>query len=116
MRLRSFWFTLHGPPAVIISDHQGALDSDAARFGADRKGTQIKLKPPGSIGASTVERHHEFLRQHLHKIDSAVKDGGLPGIEDRHSRQEAVLAENILLNPHGVSPSENELLPAHIGS
>ena len=80
------------------------MDSDAARCWADRKGTNIKLKPPGNIGASTVERHHELLRDHLHKIDGAVKEEGLPGIEDRHVLQEAILAKNILLNTHGVSP------------
>ena len=60
------------------------------------------MKPLGSIGASTVERHHELLRDHPHKIDAAVMDEGLPGIEDRNVLQD--LAKNILLKSHGVSP------------
>ena len=63
-----YWIAYHQSPVAIVSDHEGALDSDSARLWADRRGTQIKLKPPGSIGASTVERHHEILRTHLHKI------------------------------------------------
>ena len=93
--IEEHWFSQHEPPAILISDHEGALDSDAARFWADRKGTKIKLKPPGNIGASTVERHHELLRDHLHKIDGTVKEEGPPGIEDRHVLQEAILTKNM---------------------
>ena len=78
------------------------MQPDIAR--TEKKGTQIKLKPLGNIGASTVERHHELLRDHLHKIDAAVKEEGLPGAEDRKVLQEAVLAKNVLLNSHGVPP------------
>ena len=59
--LEEQWFAHFDPPKAIITDEEGALNNHFARLWADRWSTEIKLKPPGNIGASTVERHHELI-------------------------------------------------------
>ena len=102
--LEEVWLAHYTAPKAIISDVEGALNSDEARLWADRMGTEINLKPPGNIGASTVERHHELLRHHLHRCKGQAQLEGLPGITDITILREATLAKNVLLNTHGVSP------------
>ena len=101
--IEDMWLSHCTPPRVVISDQEAALDSDSSRSWADRSSTDIKLKPPGNIGASTVERHHELLRAHLHKCKGQSQDEGLAGITDIHILREATLAKNVRLNIHGVS-------------
>ena len=52
--LEEQWFAIDQAPQALISDEEGALNSDFARYWADKHGLQLKLKPPGNIGASTV--------------------------------------------------------------
>ena len=70
-----------------------------------RIGTEPKTRPTGGIGAGTVERHHELLRQSLHRIKEQTKEEGLVAT-DGDILSEAVMVKNILLNTYGHSPFE----------
>ena len=42
------WIRQYGPPELLISDREGALDSDEGRSWADRWGIQLRFRPTGS--------------------------------------------------------------------
>ena len=101
--LKSHWVARWSPPNAFVSDGEGALNSHEARVWAERIGTQFVIRPTGGIGAATVERHNELLRQAFHRIDAQLTSEGIVFIpEDVVS--EALMAKNCLLNVHGQSP------------
>ena len=55
-----YWIRVYGAPAVLTSDHEGALDSEEARTWASRWNIQLNLRPRGAH-ARMVERHNELL-------------------------------------------------------
>jgi hypothetical protein len=53
--------------------------------------------------APVVERHHEILRQQLHRLLAAARSEGLTvNIED--ALAEATFAKNVMLQVHGTTP------------
>ena len=98
------WFRLFGAPRCIISDREGGIASEEASIWAERWQTTIKLKAVGQH-ASTVERHHEVLRQQLHRLCGQARSEGL-NLAFADLLSEAVLAKNALLTVHGTTPYE----------
>ena len=70
------WIRIFGAPRFLISDREGALGSEEASVWFERWQIEPRLKAKGSH-ASVVERHHEILRQQLHKISSQLRLEGL---------------------------------------
>eukprot|EP00971_Amphidinium_carterae_P271540 5387674-Amphidinium_carterae.1 len=98
------WFKVFGPPAVLVSDREGAVASEEGAVWAERWNTSIKLKAHGSH-AAIVERHNELLRQQIHRTLSQLQSERIVvPFEDVLS--EAVLAKNVLLTVGGSSPYE----------
>ena len=101
--LRQHWTARWAPPNCFISDGEGALDSHEARVWAEKIGTQLVIRPTGGIGAATVERHNEILRQSLHRLEETFTTEGIAFVPE-DVIAEALMAKNCLLNIHGVSP------------
>ena len=77
--LKTPWVARWTPPKCIVSDGEGTINSHEGRLRAERQGIQLKNKPTGGIGASTVERHHELFRQSLHRIKDRCAEEGEHG-------------------------------------
>ena len=96
------WVKIFGVPKLIVSDSEGALGSEEAAIWAERLGTSFKLLPRGSH-ANIVERHHETLRQLIHRIQAQLRNEGITvSIHDVVS--EAIMAKNSLLVINGYTP------------
>ena len=96
------WIKIFKAPQLFISDSEGALGSEEASIWAERLGTSFKLLPKGSH-ATMVERHHQTLRDLLHRIMAQLKVENLTmNMEDVLA--EAVAAKNSLLVINGVTP------------
>ena len=72
-------------------------------YGQRSIGTQLVIRPTEGIGAATVERHNEILRQSLHRIEEQFTVEGIV-FTPEDVIGEALMAKNCLLNVHGVSP------------
>ena len=76
------------------SQRQGRwLSGDEASTFADRWNINFRLKPRGSH-ASIVERHHQVVRDMLHKMLSETRAEGV-AVPYKHLLAECVLAKNI---------------------
>jgi hypothetical protein len=100
--LTQLWFRIFGPPNLIISDHEGAIDSEEASVWAERWGVHVKFKAPGAH-AHVVERHHEILRRLIHRIEAQCKEEGL-NVTPEDIVAEATFAKNALITIHGQTP------------
>ena len=100
--IKKAWVRVFGVPQLFISDSEGALGSEEASIWAERLGNSFKLLPKGSH-ATIVERHHETLRQLIHRIASQLKrENIVMSMEDICA--EALVAKNCLLVINGVAP------------
>ena len=100
--LKRAWIRYFGAPQLFISDSEGALGSEEAGIWAERLGTSFKLLPRYSH-ATIVERHHETLRQVIHKIMAQAKaERIMVNMEDIVA--EATIAKNSLLTINGYTP------------
>jgi hypothetical protein len=100
--IKKAWVRVFGVPQIFISDSEGALGSEEASIWAERLGTSFKLLPKGSH-ATIVERHHETLRQLIHRISSQLKRENIVMSMDDICA-EALVAKNCLLVINGVAP------------
>ena len=100
--IKRAWIKYFGVPQLFVSDSEGALSSEEAAIWAERLGTSFKLLPKNTH-ATTVERHHETLRQLIHRIAAQLKLEGLP-VNMQDVVSEAVVAKNSLLVINGVTP------------
>ena len=96
------WNRIYGAPAVIISDHEGALCSEEGAVWSERWGTALRLKPRGSH-AALVERHHAFLREQVLKLLTAARQEQLT-VSFKDSLAEALFAKSAFLNVAGYTP------------
>eukprot|EP00972_Heterocapsa_arctica_P092425 13632111-Heterocapsa_arctica.AAC.1 len=67
-----------------------------------RWGTTRRIRAKGQH-ATVVERHHEILRQSLHKVGSQLKEEGI-NVPCSVQLAEAVLAKNVIQSIHGHGP------------
>ena len=98
------WFRQYGFPQELVSDREGALDTDAAAGELEKRHVKLTLRARYQH-AGIVERHNELLRRQIHYIDAqATADGvrtDFPGI-----LAEALFAKNALFTCGGFSPYE----------
>jgi hypothetical protein len=96
------WLRIFGAMDVLVSDQEGALASEEGAVWCERWGISLRLKPKGSH-AQLVERHHEVLRQIIHRVRAEARSLGLTsGDEDIVS--EATFAKNAIINVAGATP------------
>ena len=80
----------------------GCLISEEAALWSERWGTSFRFKPKGSH-ASIVERHHQIMRDQIHKILAQARLEKIK-LDSQRMLAEAVYAKNIMTSVHGVSP------------
>ena len=94
------WLRHYGAPEKIITDGEGGLMALDAWLHAQK----ITLRPRApNQHAQLVERHHEVLRQQLHRLEDQAGEEGL-SVSFQEILTEAVLAKNSLLSVGGFSP------------
>ena len=94
------WIRHYGPPQKVIADGEGGIMSLDSWFQSQK----IELRPraPGQH-AQLAERHHEVLRQQLHRLeDQAAEEGVSSGFEEILT--ESIIAKNSLTSIAGYSP------------
>ena len=106
----------HGHVRLLICDSEGALTGDEFALWCCHHSIQVRRKEEG-IHAQMVERHHELLRQLLHRLEAQRQEGGLaPEFEDILA--ELQLGKNLLLFVGGKPPCQGSIprdsLPAII--
>lgn len=96
------WIRPFGPPEVLESDREGALNSEEARVWAARWGFDLLLKPKNAK-AWVAERHIDILKQQLRRSLARVREERVR-VPFEHVLSECVLAKNIMLSVDGSSP------------
>ena len=100
--ITGMWLKLFGPMQCLVSDQEGGLASEEAAVWAERWKLSLRLKAKGQH-AVVVERHHDILRDALHKmLAQARSERLLVDFEDILS--EATYIKNAMLNIAGTSP------------
>jgi len=102
--LASIWFRIFGTPKRLVSDQEGALNSDAARTFATRWNFELVLRPR-KAHARMIERHNELLRQQLHRVEGQLQREGI-ALPPHIILAETLLAKNVMLSVHGASPQK----------
>ena len=74
--IHRFWFRFFGAPKLIIADGETGLDSEEVKRWPDIMRSEIKPKAPGQH-AQAVERHHDLLRQTLHRFEDQLREEGI---------------------------------------
>jgi hypothetical protein len=95
------WIRPFGGMRLLIADGETAMVSEQVSQFLDRTNVQLKAKAPGEH-AQMVERHHEVLRQTLHRIEEQLKEEGI-ALPFEVVVNEAVLAKNALTTVGGHS-------------
>jgi len=101
------WITYFGPPGLIVSDRESGLVSEFASGWAERVGTSLKLRASG-MHATMVERHHQVLRDMIHKVSSQMESEAHP-VDLSEIVAAATTAKNSLSNIGGASPYQSVL-------
>ena len=102
--LHKHWIALLGPPGTLVSDQEGAFQSPISATFLERKGVALKLRSKEQH-AQTVERHHEILRQMLHKLEEQCTADGIRASFGM-ILAEAIFAKNALFRHGNASPYE----------
>ena len=93
------WIRPFGGMKLLIADGEKGLDSEQLGQFLDHTGVQFKAKAPGEH-AQMVERHHELLRQTLHRLEEQLKEEGIE-LPFEVVVNDAVLAKNALTTVGG---------------
>jgi hypothetical protein len=96
------WVRVFGAPKVIISDQEGGLFSEQSSIWCERSGFSIRPKAVGSH-AALVERHHQVLRDLLHRLLLQARSEK-PHVEFNDVLSQTIHAKNVLTNVGGHSP------------
>ena len=96
------WLRIYGSPKLIVSDQEGGLFSEESSIFAERMGFALRPKPIGSH-AAMVERHHQVLRDTLHKVVMQARCEKL-FFSFSDCLSQVVFAKNALTNVGGHSP------------
>lgn len=102
--ITEIWIRYFGAMQTLMSDHEGALTSDEGALWAEKWSINMRLTPKGSH-AWLIERHHQALRDMLHKIESQALAESL-GIDDDIIVAEGLHVKNIMTSVGGSSPHE----------
>jgi len=93
------WISLFGPMQTLVFDHESGIDTETAGTLLSRSGIRLTLKAPRQH-AQIVERHHEVLRQVLHRIESQLSSEGLD-YPFELILADALFAKNAILSSSG---------------
>ena len=83
----------------LVSDKEGALDSDEGRQWATRWGISLILRPKGSH-AKIVERHNALLRKQLNFTYSQLEREGV-SVPDEDIVAESFFVKNAIISVNG---------------
>jgi hypothetical protein len=86
----------------IVSDREGALASDEGALWAEHWHVLLKFKPVGAH-AQIAERHHEILRDMLHKLNSQLTQENIKIAKDLLVA-ECSYVKNAMISINGESP------------
>ena len=100
--ITSDWFRIHSPMRVLIAEGEKGLASEEVAQWPDRWKVELKAKAPGEH-AQMVERHHELLRQLLHRVEAQLGDEGI-AMPIEVIIGECLLAKNVMTTIAGHSP------------
>ena len=100
--ITSDWFRIRSPMRVLIADGEKGLASEEVAQWLDRWKVELKAKAPGEH-AQMVERHHELLRQLLHRVEAQLGDEGI-AMPIEVIVGECLLAKNVMTTIAGHSP------------
>lgn len=96
------WFRIFGPPTILCCDQEGGMASEATAIWAERWQVALKLRPRDAH-PPIIERHHQVLRDLLHKIETQAKTEGLV-IPQADILAEALYAKNCLITVGDFTP------------
>ena len=86
----------------LVSDREGALASDEGALWAEHWHVLLKFKPVGAH-AQIAERHHEILRDMLHKLNSQLTHENIKIPKDLLVA-ECSYVKNAMISINGESP------------
>ena len=98
------WLRLFGPPALVLSDQEGALVSDLISDWMDRRGIKLDFRAREQH-CGLVERHNAILRHQLHLLDGQASAEGL-AVPFTTVLAESVFAKNAMFQVGNASPYE----------
>ena len=98
------WLRLFGPPALVLSDQEGALVSDLISDWMDRRGIQVNFRARGEH-CGMVERHKNILRRQLHLLEDQANSEGF-AVPFTTVLSVAVFAKNAMFQLGNATPYE----------
>jgi len=96
------WIKMYGPMTSLISDQEGGLASEVGAIWAERHRINLRLKAKYQH-AGTVERHHEILRQVIHRMLSQCRSENLL-VDFEDVLAEATFVKNAMVVVGGTTP------------
>jgi Reverse transcriptase (RNA-dependent DNA polymerase)/Integrase core domain len=96
------WIRVFGAPEVIMTDHESAMCSDEASVWCEKWNISLRMTPKGSH-AHIVERHHQIMRDLIHKIKSQAETDGID-FRDSDIVAEATYVKNAMVTINKVTP------------
>ena len=96
------WIKLFGPMGSIVTDQESGLTSEISAIWAEKWNVSFRLRAKGQH-ATIVERHHQILRDHLHKIVAQSRQERLT-IQFSEILSEATFIKNAMVNINGMTP------------
>ena len=96
------WVRPYGPMRLLVTDQESGLTGEEAAQWLDRWSIQIKTREPGAH-AQLVERHHELLRQLVHRVQVQLREERIK-MPFEIIAAECFLVKNLLISVGGSSP------------
>ena len=96
------WIKLFGPMGCIVTDQEAGLTSEIGAIWAEKWNVSYRMRAKGQH-ANIVERHHQILRDHLHKIMAQSRQERLT-IQISEVLSEATFIKNAMVNICGMTP------------
>ena len=99
------WIRIFGPITTLLSDQEGGLTGEQFSIWCERHGVAPRFKPKGAH-AAIVERHHQMLRDTVHKVTTQAQLEKLE-LPFPDALSESVFSKNSLMNIAGYSPFQS---------
>jgi hypothetical protein len=96
------WLRVFGPMVMLITDQEGAMTSESVAVWCERWNISLKLRPRDAH-PPVIERHHEILRDLLHKIKTQLSTEGIL-LAKSDIVAEALYAKNCLVTVDNFAP------------